>query len=216
MSKVPGKKVVRRSKRRKTVTASPASLPPQVPDVDASASAPPADATNVPAVVKKPFWDVGKDSVVYERAMKILALRAAGVDDKSIADTLKLSMQTVWNYCYLAGKNGWADTFANAKDQIEFAIMPKVVREIEAGLDDRHRNEKTGLQVATTVALKVAEMTIAKKFEQATNDRPISNVIAIRIEHVGNATAIEVLDANACGRPAYAEGEVLDVGGADE
>jgi hypothetical protein len=171
-------------------------------------------AENVPAVVKKPFWDVGKDSVVYEKAMKMLALRTTGVDDKSIADTMGCSMQTVWNYCYMAGKNGWADTFANAKDQIEFSIMPKVVREIEAGLDDRHRNEKTGLQVATAVALKVAEMTVAKRFEQTTNVQPMSNIIAIRIEQAPG-TEISVRAGNIGGVPAYAEGEVEDVGDAE-
>src|SRR6266550_9479819 len=65
VSKVMGKKVVRRSKSRKTVTSSPASLPPQVPDVDAGASIIPPDAEIVPAVVKKPFWDVSKDSKCY-------------------------------------------------------------------------------------------------------------------------------------------------------
>lgn len=215
MSKVKGKKVVRRSKRRKTVTSSPASLPPQVPDVDTGASvalsAPkPSDSGGSDIkIVKKPFWDVGKDSVVYEKAMRILALRATGIDDKSIADTMGCSMQTVWNYCYIAGKNGWADTFANAKDQIEFGIMPKVVREIEAGLEDRHRNEKTGLQVATAVALKVAEMTVAKRFEQTTSAQPISNVIAIRIEQAPG-TEVSVRAGNIGGVPAYQEGEVTN------
>lgn len=144
--------------------------------------------------------------------MKILALRATGMDDKAIADTMGLSAQTIWNYCYIAGKNGWTETFANAKDQIEFAIMPKVVREIEAGLDDRHRNEKTGLQVATAVALKVAEMTIAKRFEQTSSAQPISNVIAIRIEQAPGMT-VDVREGNIGGVPAYVEGEVANVGG---
>jgi len=213
VSKVKGKKVGRRSKSRKTVSNSPASLPPQVPDVDMAASVDTSVASSVPAKAKKPFWDVGKQSKQYEQAMKILALRATGLDDKAIADAMGLSMQTIWNYCYVAGKNGWAEDFQNAKDQIEFRIMPKVVREIEAGLEDRHRNEKTGLQVATAVALKVAEMTVAKRFEQTSSAPPISNVIAIRIEQAPG-THVSVREGNIGGVPAYVEGVAEDVGDA--
>jgi hypothetical protein len=216
VSKAKGKKVVRRSKSRTTEQNSPASLPPQVTSVDPDApdsakSVPEVDTSvQVPTVShKKPFWDVGKQSKQYEQAMKILALRATGLDDKAIADAMGLSMQTVWNYCYVAGKNGWGEDFQNAKDQIEFRIMPKVVRELEAGLDDRHRNEKTGLQVATAVALKVAEMTIAKRFEQTSSAQPISNVIAIRIENVGGGN-VEVREGNIGGTPAYADGDTVD------
>lgn len=219
MSKIRGKKV----RRRKSVTSSPVSLPPPGLEKDTGSLPTSPDAISVPKPpesrgsdepankpAKKAFWDVGKDSVVYERAMQILALRATGIDDKEIADTLKLSMQTVWNYCYIAGKNGWAETFGNAKDQIEFGIMPKVVREIEAGLDDNTRHVTSGMKVRTAVALKVAEGTIFKRFEQTTGAAPISNVIAIRIENVG-APIVETVRTYS-GTPAYQEGEVTDVG----
>ena len=215
MSKVRGKKVVRRSKRRKTVTTSPASLPPQVPAVDAGASdaiavpKPPESEGSDTKPVKKAFWDVGKESKVYEQAMKILALRATGLDDKAIADAMGLSMQTVWNYCYTAGKNGWATDFQNAKDQIEFGIMPKVVRELEAGLGDNARHQTSGMAVRTAVALKIAEGTIFKKFEQVADHQQISNVIAIRIEHAPGAL-LEMRAGSGGGTPAYSEGEVVN------
>lgn len=212
MSKVKGKKATRRSKRRKTVVASPASLPPQVPDVDAAASVS-TDASLVPA--KKAFWDVGKESVVYEKCMQVLALKATGLDHQTIADTLKIARQTVHNYCYIAGKNGWADTFASAKDQIEFAIMPKVVREIEAGLQDNAVHSTSGMKVRTQVALKVAEMTIAKTFEQASSAPQVNNVIAIRIEQVAGA-GLEVREGNIGGVPAYIDGEAVVVEGSHE
>jgi hypothetical protein len=227
------KKPARRSKRRTTVArVSPASLPPRGPDVDTSASvaiivpsqadgdvpiqadgaSKPPDSggsetsANIPA--KKPFWDVGKDSKTYDRAMKILALRATGLDDKSIADTMGLAMQTIWNYCYIAGRNGWADTFSNAQEQIEFGIMPKVVRELEAGLEDNARHQTSGMKVKTMVALKIAEGTVFKRFEQSSNDRPVSNIIAIRIENIG--APIQPTHTYS-GTPAYMEGEVDDV-----
>lgn len=206
MSKVKRKKPARRSKRRTTVArVSPASLPPQGPDVATGASV----ASVVP--VKKAFWDVGKDSVVYAQAQKILALRATGIDDKAIADAMDLSLQTVHNYCYIAGKNGWLTEFANAKDQIEFGIMPKVVRELEAGLDDTARHVTSQMKVSTQVALKIAEGTLFKKFEQASDGQPISNVIAIRIDQAPG-TVMEMRAGSGGGTPAYVEGEVSDVG----
>jgi hypothetical protein len=161
---------------------------------------------------KKPWWDVGKDSKQYEQAMKILAMRTAGFDDKAIADALRLSMQTVWNYSYLAGKNGWAtEGFATAKDQIEFGIMPKVVRELEAGLDDRTRHSTSGMTVAQQMALEIAGGTVFKKFEQTAGAAQINNVIAIRIEHAPGAN-IEMRTDSGGGTPAYVEAEVQDVG----
>jgi hypothetical protein len=222
VSKVTGKKVVRRSKRRKTVTNSPASLPPQVPDVDTTAPLPSAiivpkslnsgGSEDVPATVpiKKAFWDVGKDSKVYETAMRILALRTTGIDDRRIADTLNLSMQTIWNYCYIAGKNGWADDFANAKDQIEFRIMPKVIRNLEEGLDDNIRHETSGMQVKTQVALRIAEGTLFKKFEEAAVTTETNLTIGIRVEHVGgDSVDIAVRPGTITGVPAYLDAEVI-------
>ena len=211
MSKVQ-KKPARRSKRRTTVArVSPASLPPQGPGVDADTStSTPVSSTEVTPVPKKPFWDVGKDSVIYERAMKVLAMRMAGIGDKDIADTMGLSMQTIWNYCYIAGKNEWVPEFGNAKDQIEFRILPKVVRNLEAALDDNTRHVTSGLKVKDQVALQIAEGTVFKKFEQAdASQAPISNIIAIRIEQVGGGTT-EVREGNIGGVPAYVEGEVDD------
>lgn len=211
VSKVKGKKVGRPSKSGKTVPSSPASLPPQVPDVDAGSSTPPAEALvpTEPKPPKKPFWDVGKDTKQYETTMKILAMRTAGIEDKTIADTLGISPQTVWNYCYIAGKQGWADDFANAKDQIEFRIMPKVVRELERGLDDTQRHVTSGMTVGQQMALQIAAGTVFKRFEQAATEHQISNIVAIRIEHVGGGI-VDVREGNTGGVPAYQDGETVD------
>ncbi len=213
MSKVKGKKVVRPSKSGKTVTNSPASLPPQVPDVDAAAPIIPPDASSVPATVpKKPYWDVGKDSKAYEQAMRILAMRTAGIDDKEIAANLGLTTRTVWNYCYIAGKNGWADSFTNAKDQIEFGIMPKVVRELEAGLDDQTRHVTSGMKVSQQMALKIAEGTVFRSFEAAAGDGTVvNNIIGIRIQTVPGAVT-EMRVESGGDTPAYSDAEVDDVG----
>jgi hypothetical protein len=209
VSKVKGKKVVRRSKRRKTVTASPASLPPQVPDVDAGSPSP--DANLVPAP-KKAFWDVGKGSKSYEQAQKVLALKATGMDAASIAEALGYSKQTVHNLTYIASKNGWLTEFANAREQIEYRIMPKVLRVIEEGLEDTIRHSTSGQTVAQQIALDVAGGTVFKQFEQAQSGSPaVSNIIGIKVQIVPGGVT-ELADDSGGGVPAYADGEVVDVG----
>lgn len=209
VSKVKGKKVVRRSKRRKTVTASPASLPPQVPDV--AASSPSTDASVVPAT-KKAFWDVGKGSKSYEQAQKVLALKVTGMDAASIAEAMGISKQTVHNLTYIASKNGWLTEFSNAREQIEYRIMPKVLRELENGLDDKHRHATSQQTVGQQIALDIAGGTIFKQFEQAQSGSPaVSNIIGIRIQVVPGGVT-EMTEESGGGVPAYADGEVVDVG----
>lgn len=232
MSKVKGKKVVRRSKRRKTVTASPASLPPQVPDVGAGAS---TDAIPVPKpsdsggfvenavieakfdpnsvpVAKKAFWDVGKGSKSYEQAQKVLALKATGMDAASIAEALGYSKQSVHNLTYIASKNGWLTEFSNAREQIEYRIMPKVLRVIEEGLEDTRRHTTSQQTVAQQIALDVAGGTVFKQFEQAQSGSPaVSNIIGIRVQVVPGGVT-ELAPDSGGGVAAYEDGEVVDVG----
>jgi hypothetical protein len=198
-------------------SASPMSLPPS--GTDSAAAIPISEATpesdtqalaDTPA--KKPFWVRDKTSKAYEQAMKIFAMRAAGIPDKEIAASLKINDQSLWNICYIAGKNGWvSDQLARAKDVVEFQIMPKVLRELELGLGDSHRNEKTGMQVKTLVALRVAENTVFKTFEQTGGGIVAQNVIAIRIETLPGPPQV-MREGTIGGVPAYQDAEVVDVG----
>jgi len=210
VSRVKGKKVVRRSKRRKTVIASPASLPPQVPDVDAAASISP----QVPAKVDKDpeWWKLDKASKQYEQAQKVLALKAVGMIAADIAESMGISKQTVHNLTYLAGKNGWMTEFANAREQIEFRIMPKALRVIEDGLNDKVRHTTSGQTVAQQIALEVAGGTVFKEFESAAGAQqvPVNNIIGIRIETVPGAVSV-MREGSGGDTPAYIEGEVDNV-----
>lgn len=212
MSKVKRKKPARRSKRRITVArVSPPSLPPVGPDVDPGASV----ASFVPATTnKKAFWDVGKGSKQYEQAQKVLALKATGMDAASIAEALGFSKQTVHNLTYIASKNGWLTEFANAREQIEYRIMPKVLRELEDGLDDKRRHVTSQQTVGQQIALEIAGGTIFKQFEQAQSGSPaVSNIIGIRVQVVPGGVT-EMTDDSGGGTPAYVDGEVTDVGDA--
>lgn len=226
MRKLKGKKVVRRSKRRKTVIASPASLPPQVPQEPAPAApvAPSNDpstgdsAVDTPAKStkpKKPFWDVGKGSKQYEQCMKVLALKVTGMSAAEIGEAMGISKQSVHNLTYMAGKNDWLKEFANAREQIEYRIMPKVMRVIEEGLDDTNRHSTSGQTVAQQIALDVAGGTVFKSFEQTGTQAPTTNVIGIKIQMVPGS-AMEMREGSGGGVPAYCEGEAIDVGRLDD
>jgi hypothetical protein len=206
-------KRARPSKRGTTVAnASPVSLPPSGSDDATPAST--SDVSTVPAVVPKedkPWWYRPRTSKTYEDAMKVLAMRTVGCSTETIAEALKCSHQNVHNLVQLAGKNGWmTEQLANAKDVVEYQIMPKVLREIEAGLDDAHRNEKTGMQVKTLVAMKVAENTVFKSFDQVQAGAAVNNGISITIT-MPPGPPQQVREGTVSGAPAYVDGEVLHV-----
>ena len=137
--------------------------------------------------VPQPKWRMPPDSDVRETCAKMTALQLAGMTDQEIADYLGLGLQTIRSYRYLAGKNGWME-FNTPREAIEFGLMPKVIRNLNAALDDRYRNETTGLTVGTTVALKIAEGVTFKEFGQAdgTGAALPQTAISIRIEQPAN------------------------------
>lgn len=211
MSKVRSKKPAPRRAKPLKVAVFPASLPPSGIAADAVASSPPASIEPIdPPPSKKPYWDIGKESVQYEKAMKCLAMRAAGIDDKAIADALNCKIQTVWNLCYTAGKNKWAETFATARDQIEFAIMPKVVRNLERSLDDGERHQTSRVPVGTQVALAIAQGMIFERGGDPGTPQGMTTAIAIRIE-MPAGLALPIREGTISGVPAYSvEGETHD------
>ena len=160
-------------------------------------------------VEKKPWWYREKTSKAYEDAMKVLAMRTAGCSTEHIAEAMQLTTQSVYNLVQLAGKNGWmTEQLAAAKDVVEYQIMPKVLRELEAGLDDTHRNEKTGMQVKTLVAMKVAENTVFKSFDQVQAGAQQNNGISITI-NMPPGPPQTVREGTVSGAPAYVDGEVV-------
>lgn len=227
MSDARVKKRGRPSKRGTTEpSVSPMSLPPSGSDAPVPASTSPSEDTAtdqstdqqtealVPAPEKPPYWKREKKGKAYEQCMRILAMRAAGFEDKRIAEALNLALQSVHNYCYMAGKNGWiTDQLMNARDTVEYKILPKAMRVLEEGLSDSHRNDKTGMQVKTTVALKIAEGTVFRKYEQSEGGAQANNIFAIRIEMPPGAPQ-QMRPGTTAGAPAYidVDAEAVHVG----
>ena len=105
------------------------------------------------------------------------------MEDQEIADYLKIKRTCISTYIWLASKNGWLTQFNSAKEAIEYGLAHKVIRNLDEGLEDISRNEKTGLMVKTAVALKIAEGTLFKQFGDATESGSTQQTaISIRIE----------------------------------
>jgi hypothetical protein len=143
---------------------------------------------------------------VRETAVKIMGMRLAGATEDEICQVLGLLKETVKNYIYIAGRNGWL-TYHSAREQIENSIIPKVLQNIQEGLDDTHRNEKTQMQVKTLVALKVADGTVFKGFDTGTGQVSAPTMIAVKIE-MPIGPVPQVREGTTGGAGAYIEGEV--------
>lgn len=151
------------------------SVPPSLPPaVTADTSLTPSNSED-----KKPDWYLPPDSKIRVVAMQIIAMRIAGMEDTEIAEKLNISRKSISPYIYRATKNGWL-TLDDPKARLEYQMMHKVVDNINEGLNDRARHQTSGMMVGTAVALKVAEGTIFKQFDQEVVSAP-STVVAVQV-----------------------------------
>lgn len=156
------------------------------------------------------WWMAPPNSKIRKTAVKILALRLRGMPDAEIATALGLaSPSVVRGYIHRAYKNGWlTDDLDNPKDELEYAIGHKLVRNIHQALDsgDPERKDK--------MTLEVAKGTLFKQFDQqAATSAPALNVLAIKIEMPIGVPGT-VREGTMGGSPAYVEGETVgDDGG---
>lgn len=185
-----GMRLMRRNQVSKYATrasASPASLPPpgdapvvaasvETPEVPIPSDTPPAEAKPV-----RPYWSIEKGSVPHQQAMRVLAMRVTGLSDKEIAAQLGVPSQTLRNYLHYAGRSGLLTEFANAREQLEYALVPKALREIDRALDDQARHQTSGMTVAAQMAIRVAEGTVMKEFNPVETGDATSTTIAVQV-----------------------------------
>lgn len=122
------------------------------------------------------------DSKIRETALKIVAMETAGVEREEICTSLHITMGTLKQYLYLAGKNNWID-FANPRDSVEYGLLHKAVRNLNEALEDDTRAYTSGMPVKTQVALKVAEGTVFKSFDTQPAGQA-STLIGVKVEIV--------------------------------
>lgn len=176
--------------RPKVMGLAPATVP--VPAAVAPPDPSPASAASLPlqsgetTLPASPGYKVlPDDSKVRKTVMHIIAMRLAGIEETEIAKSLGIARSTISHYIYLAGKNGWltAQDVPDPKDRLEYQLVHKVMDNLEEALDDDARHETSGIKVRHAVALKIAEGTVFKKFDQAVIQPHQKNtVVAIRIE----------------------------------
>ncbi len=153
-----------------------------------------------------PSWYLPPDSKVRSVALSIMALRAAGKSDEEIAVELKISPKSVSPYVYRAAKNGWlvADS---PMDRVKYELLNRVVNRLDEGLDDPTRHQTSGMRVRTAVALKIAEGTIFKEFDQQGSGQTQNTVVSVQVVMPAGAPQ-QMREDTIGGVPSYVEGEV--------
>ena len=146
-----------------------------------------------------------------KKALAIVAMRAQGYTSDEIATELKVKVDTLSTYVHRAVKSGFLvnskgeSLLADPKDQVEYELAHKVVRNLGVLLDCGD------LKTQKEVTLEVAKGTLFKKFDQQVNmPLPNMNVLSLRIEMPRGAEAITVREGSIGGKPAYLEGERTD------
>lgn len=200
MSKSKHQRTARRNGRPRIGDRQPGSGSPVV----APASLPLPDAGQTPSAplpAKRPL--APEDSPIRETAIKIYLMRGAGMDEATIAEHLGLSVKTLSGYIYKAGRMGWLNDFiVDHKARLQDVIMHKVLDNIQEGLEDEERNEKTGMKVKTTVALKVAEGALFPSMQQPGQGGGNTMLMGIKIEVVGNEPG-KIREGTIVEAPAY-------------
>ena len=168
-------------------------VPESVQAVDSPVSLPLSESPESP--VAPTFQKLQPDSKVRTRVMTILSMRVAGISDEDIAKDMGLSQGTIRNYIYLAGRNGWltAEAIASPTDTIEYTMLHKVVRNLDASLDSADPEERA------RVTEKLFDATLARHWAPVATGAA-QTVVAIRIEQPSGP------------RPEVREGTVLGVG----
>lgn len=152
---------------------SPPSLPP--------GSAEPAlmPLSKPPAIEK--YWKSPASSKMRRTALRIVAMRAAGISDPEIAVALGLSPKSITPYVYRAGKNGWLNFF-DPHHEMEYRLLHKVVRNLDQMLDSDQVLQKGDKSVRMEATLEAAKGTLFKRYDQTVAAPPPSTMVAIKIE----------------------------------
>ena len=199
---------------RPAVPTEPANI---VPAVDAPVSLPLSERPDEPLAVptfvapeglatvrKIPPPGMARNSQMRDTVNKILLMRVAGHEDAEIAEALGIKKTTLSTYVYYAGVNGWLnpEVMANPADRVEYALLHKVVRNLEQSLDSTNPIERQ------EVTLEMAKGTLFKKWgSEVSAALPSSTVVAIKIEMPPGASSMPTEEIFS-GVGSYTDGEV--------
>lgn len=193
-----GRPIKRGSPQAPARQSSQPSLPPAAPE---PVTAPPSTAIALPSGVA-----LHPDSSIRTTALKIVAMRQAGLGEDEIALALGLKRSTLAGYVYKAGRNGWLDS-DDPHDRLEYQVLHKVVQRLDEALDS-NGVLMNGMPVKTQVALKTAEGTLFKKFGQEQATTMPTTVVAIKVEMPAGVQVTEIREGTTGGAPAFIEAEL--------
>lgn len=144
------------------------------------------------------------DSKVKAVALNIMAMRAAGKSDEDIAAELHISPKSISPYVYRAAKNGWlsADT---PYDRVKVELLHQVIDRLNEGLKDKTRGRP---RVRTTIALKMAEATLFKEFDQTSTPQQ-STVVSVNVVMPTMGERPQMRDDCAGGVPNFIDAEAV-------
>ena len=194
---------------------------PATPVDESVPTAPPSGGSDpAPSPRKRPtgvaaIEALAPSSLVREKAMHIIAMRMAGMSKADIAKAVGIAERTVNQYVYIAGKNGWLanqENWADPADKLEYEVSHKVVRNLEAGLDQEHAAIVQGRLInKDSITAEVARGTLFKKFGDVAAQQPQApNVLAIKIELPTTGSTDPVRVGAGGGTPRFVEAEVID------
>lgn len=205
-----GKRVHRAHAAPRTAEAPSSPGTPPSPGMSVSAIAPPAPPVTQETRERKQKWtDLPENSKIREKAAAIVAMKIQGYDNDEIAAKLNLSVRSLRQYMWIAGKNGWLTT-SDPRDVAEFDIAHQVVDGLRVLVN--HRNA-LGLPDKEVILKSAEGLGIFKDAKQPVEQAAPSNVLTINVVMPGGERP-EVRPGTTLGVGAYVEGE--EVNGASD
>lgn len=181
----------------------PVSSPPSLPLADSG----PTDAASPPSTELKPYWQLPEDSPQRTQALVILGLRGQGLTDAEIAAQLGLAPKSISNLIHRAAKNGWLTEDAalvNPKDDLEYRLSHKALRNIEQALD----SDDPALRAKAT--FKVADAVLFPSFAAAAETPPQLQAVAITINMPDMGGVMPTVREGAtAGVPSFVDGQIV-------
>jgi hypothetical protein len=128
---------------------------------------------------------IDDDSLMRDKAVKVVMLRQAGLTDAEISPIVGLKTTTIQNYVHIAGANGWLDDILVVpQDRMDYQIFNKVVNRLDEALDsDAVLN--TGMMERTAVALKIGEGSLFNRPAEVNQAPVTATMVGVKIEVVG-------------------------------
>lgn len=163
---------------------------PSLPPAPGETALSPSTAHAKPVPIARSYY---KMSVVRKKAVAIVAMRAAGYTTDEIAAELKLKPSSISTYIHRATKEGFlvnkhGSMLHDPTDQVEYELAHKVVRNLNAALDDTLVTIADGEMKPVSkemreVTLEVARGTLFKKFDQP-HEAPLPSmqILAIKVD----------------------------------